>query len=377
MSSTPVGGRSDRPSPATLAAATAQQAADVMPRETALQDGVLLVLSYEGDNIFVLSNSSYEHVLDSALAHFTLRNVDRTRIRLALQTTIGTSETLVYITPDTWPAVASRAKVITVLVQPPPSTPSQSSPNPPAKPTPSATHRVASPVRESEPTSWPGSPRPSTSWHPAYPASVAYPLPAPPASSPTRGTAPRSLAHSRQHSQSAATASASAPHYPYAHMHYFPAPPSAVSPTTDLSFIGVRPLTEAELKQERPSHAVPAKRHWEQAEHAASDERASYPRPPPETSGGSESARSRELAGSSQPDESRKPKRVSLNALRVQTSRLTPTPGAGMEPARPPVLVQALPANRLAGLEKGAFADLHSSASHVAIRHAYSAADVW
>ncbi|KAG9094892.1 hypothetical protein FRC06_010362 [Ceratobasidium sp. 370] len=302
-----------QPSPSTLAAATAQQAADAMPRETALQDGVLLVLSYEGDNIFVLSSSSYEHVLDSALTNFNrLRKAERAHLRLALQTTIGTSATLVYITPDTWPAVASRAKVVTVLVQRPSPSPSQSSPNPPARLAPSVTHRVASPVRESEPTSWPGSPHPGTSWHPAYPPSAAYSAPpAPPGPSPT-STPARPLAHSR-HPSSGAAASAPAPHYPYAHMHYFPAPPNAVSPTIDLSFIGVRPLTEADLKQERPGHqATPTKRRWEQVDDTVSDERDSYTRPAPETSGGSnaEGARSREFGGPSQPDESRKPKRA-------------------------------------------------------------------
>lgn len=48
------------PSPTTLAVATAEQAASSIPTEAALQDGVLLVLSYENDNIFVLSSSSYE-----------------------------------------------------------------------------------------------------------------------------------------------------------------------------------------------------------------------------------------------------------------------------------------------------------------------------
>ncbi|KAG9128053.1 hypothetical protein FRC07_005640 [Ceratobasidium sp. 392] len=312
---------SRQPSPTTLAVATAQQAADAMPRETALQDGVLLVLSYEEDHIFVLSSSSYEHVLDTALTNFSgLRNkVVRSHLRLALQTTLGTNATLVYITPDTWPAVASRAKVVTVLVQRPSPTPSHSSPNPPPKLPPTVTHRVASPVRESETTSWPASPAAShqgTSWHAAYPPSAAYSASAAqPSSSPTRSTAARPLTHSRQHSQSGPAASSSAAHYPYAPMHYLPAPPNAVSPTTDLSFIGVRPLTDTELRQERTSghHAVPMKRHWDQVDDASSDERAPYARPTSELVGGShaESSRSRDYGGSSHhPEESRKPKRT-------------------------------------------------------------------
>jgi hypothetical protein len=51
---------SRHPSPTTLASANAAQAASSISRETSLHDGALLVLSYERDNIFVLSSSSYE-----------------------------------------------------------------------------------------------------------------------------------------------------------------------------------------------------------------------------------------------------------------------------------------------------------------------------
>ncbi|QRV79381.1 GATA type zinc finger [Ceratobasidium sp. AG-Ba] len=316
MSRLPAAATSRQPSPSTIAAAAARQAADAMPRESALQDGVLLVLSYEGDNIFVLSNSSYEHVLDSALTNFSsLRKADRSRLRLALQTTIGSTATLVYITPDTWPAVASRAKVVTVLFQRSSPTLSHPSPNPPAKHPPAVTHRIASPVRDSETTSWPGSPPPAhqgTSWHPAYPPPPgAYSTSSGQTpSSPARGTAAsRTHTHSRQHSHSGATA----PH-PYAHLHYLPAPPSIVSPTTDVSFIGVRPLTEAELRQERAGaqHTESTKRQWDQRDDAGSDERPPYGRPAPEAPGvlQIDSTRPRDFSGLNlHQDDTRKPKR--------------------------------------------------------------------
>ncbi|KAG8767336.1 blue light receptor [Ceratobasidium sp. 428] len=258
------------------------------------------------------------HVLDSALTNFSSlrKQAERSHLRLALQTTIGTNVTLVYITPDTWPAVASRAKVVTVLVQRQSPTPSHSSPNPAARAPPLAvTHRVASPVRESETRSWPASPPQGTSWHAAYPPS-AYPASAAqPSSSPTRSTA-RPPAHSRQHSQSTGpVASGSAAHLPYASMHHLPALPNAISPTTDLSFIGVRQLTDTELRGERTGghHAVSGKRHWDQVDDAGSDERTPYARPTPDLVGGShpESVRSRDYAGPSQhpDDSSRKHKR--------------------------------------------------------------------
>jgi hypothetical protein len=58
---------SRRPSPTTLAAANAEQAATSVPKEAAFQDGVLLILSYDSENIFVFSSLSYEVGLFASL----------------------------------------------------------------------------------------------------------------------------------------------------------------------------------------------------------------------------------------------------------------------------------------------------------------------
>ncbi|KAB5595984.1 GATA zinc finger domain-containing protein 8 [Ceratobasidium theobromae] len=106
-----------RPSPTTLAAATAEQRANGVSRETAFQDGALLILSHDTEHIFVLSSLSYEHVLDSALAHLeSLKDVERSQLRLAVQTRIGACDTLVQVPPETWDAVAARAQVVSVVV---------------------------------------------------------------------------------------------------------------------------------------------------------------------------------------------------------------------------------------------------------------------
>ncbi|KAF8608669.1 hypothetical protein BDV93DRAFT_518735 [Ceratobasidium sp. AG-I] len=302
---------SRHPSPTTLANATAEQAASSIPREAALQDGVLLVLSYEGDNIFVLSNSSYEHVLDSALANFNaLRSsrIERSRLRLALQTTIGTTVTLVHITPDTWPAVATRARVVTVILQRPPSPSTQPSPSSHPKLAPPVSYRPASP-REPEPSAWqPNSPSPrqTTTWHPAYP-SVYPPSASRSMQSPGRDP-PRSLAHPSHPSHVGSSSSHS-----YAHMHYIPATPNVVSPTVDAAFLGVRP-PEPEPRQDRreslPSGA--SKRRWAQVDDSSADERPPHPRPGPDAPvRPTESAQSREFNTQAQhTEDNRKVKRT-------------------------------------------------------------------
>ncbi|CEL60901.1 GATA zinc finger domain-containing protein 8 OS=Dictyostelium discoideum GN=gtaH PE=4 SV=1 [Rhizoctonia solani AG-1 IB] len=271
---------SRRPSPMTLAAANSEQAATSVPRNTSFSDGVLIILSCDTENIFVMSNLSYEHVLESALTNFSAlksSRVERSQIRLAVQTKIGTVDTLVQVTPDTWPAVATRAQVVTVLFQQPSSSPSQHGLGSHARlPPPPVPHRLASPSRELEPMSRrTNSPSPHHStWHPPYPP-TAYTTASTSATSPGRGSSLRPHNHSRQPSQSS-TSEPSRAQYPYAQVHYIPATPNAVSPTTDVSFLGVRPVVDIDPRKERsdPYHTEPLKRRWDQLDDAGIEERA-------------------------------------------------------------------------------------------------------
>ncbi|CAE7064425.1 unnamed protein product [Rhizoctonia solani] len=270
-----------RPSPTTVAAANAEQAATSVQREASFKDGVLTILSYDAENIFIFSNLSYEHVLESALTNFSaLRSsrVERSQVRLAVQTKIGDTDTLVQVTPDTWPAVATRAQVVTVLVQQPSSgSPSQRGPGSHLKlPPPPVPYRLASPVRESESTNWSANTPPPhhSTWHPPYPP-TAYTTSSTSVASPGKGASLRSQPHSRQASQSGAAESPRT-QYPYAQAHYIPAGPNAVSPTTDVSFLGVRPVVDTDLRRERPDGyrvEPPPKRRWDQLDDASTDER--------------------------------------------------------------------------------------------------------
>ncbi|KAG8715829.1 blue light receptor [Ceratobasidium sp. 423] len=278
---------SRRPSPTTLAAANAEQAATSVAREASFKDGVLIILSYDTENIFIFSNLSYEHVLESALANFSAlkhSRIERSQIRLAVQTKIGNVDTLVQVTPDTWPAVAARAQVVTVLVQ----QPSSSSPSLRGSsshiklPPPPVPCRLASPQRDSEPASWSGnSPPPHhPTWHPPYPP-TAYTTSAASLASPGEGSSLRSQPHSRRRPQSG-TAEPTRTQYPYAQAHYIPSGPNAVSPTTDVSFIGVRPIVDTDLRRERPEGChtePPPKRRWDQLDDAGTEERAYGPGP--------------------------------------------------------------------------------------------------
>ncbi|CAE6474100.1 unnamed protein product [Rhizoctonia solani] len=270
-----------RPSPTTVAAANAEQAATSVQREASFKDGVLTILSYDAENIFIFSNLSYEHVLESALTNFSaLRSsrVERSQVRLAVQTKIGDTDTLVQVTPDTWPAVATRAQVVTVLVQQPSSgSPSQRGPGSHLKlPPPPVPYRLASPVRESESTNWSANTPPPhhSTWHPPYPP-TAYTTSSTSVASTGKGASLRSQPHSRQASQSGAAESPRT-QYPYAQAHYIPAGPNAVSPTTDVSFLGVRPVVDTDLRRERPDGyrvEPPPKRRWDQLDDASTDER--------------------------------------------------------------------------------------------------------
>lgn len=290
-----------------------------------------------------------QHVLDSALTNFSaLRDsrVERNQLRLAVQTKIGSTETLVQVTPDTWPAVAKRAQVVTVVVvqRPSPTPPAQSSPGSRPK---VPTYRLVSPQRESEPSSWPGNP-PSprqTTWHSSY-SSASYPVPSgQPASSPGRAAPSHPQGHSRQ--PSAGTNGPSGVHYPYAHVHYIPTTPNTVSPTTDVSFMGVRPINDTELRRERSDasyHPDPPKRRWEQMDDAGADDRSSY------ASGSGAAASSH--GGSTRPQfnaptEQQKDvprsKRVSEGAaFSGGDQQLTRSTDACLEPTRPPVFMQTL-----------------------------------
>ncbi|CAE6430489.1 unnamed protein product [Rhizoctonia solani] len=286
---------SRRPSPTTLAAANAEQATASVPREGSFNDGVLIILSCEAENIFIMSNLSYEHVVESALTNFTAlksSRVERSQVRLAVQTKIGSIDTLVQVTPDTWPAVAARAQVVTVLFQQPSSSPSQrglgSHPRLPPPPLP---YRLASPSRESESTNRrTRSPSPHHSvWHPPYPP-TAYTTSSTSTTSAERGLLLRSRPHSRQPSQSSTNEPPRA-QYPYAQAHYIPAAPNTVSPTTDVSFLGVRPIVDTDSRKERPDsyHAELPKRRWDQLDDAGIEERAYAMGPgpaPPHGSGG-------------------------------------------------------------------------------------------
>ncbi|KDN45171.1 hypothetical protein RSAG8_05086, partial [Rhizoctonia solani AG-8 WAC10335] len=224
---------SRRPSPSTLAAANAEQAATSVSREASFKDGVLTILSYDTENIFIFSNLSYEHVLESALANFSAlkdSGVERSQIRLAVQTKIGDIDTLVQVTADTWPA----------------------------------------------PTNWPAnSPSPHhPTWHPPYPP-TAYTTSSTSAASPGKGASLGSQPHLRQASQSGANESPRA-QYPYAQAHYIPASPNDVSTTTDVSFLGVRPIVDTDSRRERSDgyHTEPPpKRRWDQLDDAGTDER--------------------------------------------------------------------------------------------------------
>ncbi|CAE6451677.1 unnamed protein product [Rhizoctonia solani] len=264
---------SRRPSPTTLAAANAEQAATSVSRETSFKDGVLTILSYDTENIFIFSNLSYEHVLDSALTNFSALKgrVERSQIRLAIQTKIGDVDTLVQVTPDTWPAVASRAQVVTVLVQQSSNSPSQRGPGfHPKLPPPPVPYRLASPLRDSEPANWSTSSPPShhPTWHPPYPP-TAYTTSA----SPGKGASLRSQPHSRQASQSGTNESSRA-QYPYAQAHYVPSGSNAVSPTTDVSFLGVRPIVETDPRRDGYHSELPPKRRWDQLDDGGMDERS-------------------------------------------------------------------------------------------------------
>ncbi|KAJ1304583.1 hypothetical protein OPQ81_005725 [Rhizoctonia solani] len=272
---------SRRPSPTTLAAANAEQVATSIPKEASFKDGVLTILSYDTENIFIFSNLSYEHVLEAALTNFsTLKSsrVERSQIRLAVQTRIGNVDTLVQVTPDTWPAVATRAQVVTVLVQQSSSSsPSQRGPSSHLKLPPSlVSYRLASPPRDSEPTSWPeSSPSPHhPTWHPPYPP-TAYTTSSTSAVNTGKGASLRSQPHSRQASQTGGNEPTRA-RYPYAQAHYVPAGPNTVSPTTDVSFLGVRPIVDTDSRRERPNEYLTEshpKRRWDQLDDAGAEER--------------------------------------------------------------------------------------------------------
>ncbi|CUA66827.1 hypothetical protein RSOLAG22IIIB_00275 [Rhizoctonia solani] len=300
-----------RPSPTTLAAANAEQAATSIPREASFKDGVLTILSYDTENIFIFSNLSYEHVLESALTNFSAlksSRVERSQIRLAIQTKIGDIDTLVQVTPDTWPAVATRAQVVTVLVQQPSSgSPSQRGPGfHPKLPPPPVPYRLASPVRDSEPTNWSTTSPPShhPTWHPPYPP-TAYTTSLSSAASTGKGASSRSQPHSRQPSQGG-TSETSRTQYPYAQAHYVPTAPNAVSPTTDVSFLGVRPVGDTDSRRERPDgyYAEPhLKRRWDDG---STDER-SYDMGPGAVSSHGNASRQQ---FSQQHDDTRKTKRA-------------------------------------------------------------------
>ncbi|CAE6459201.1 unnamed protein product [Rhizoctonia solani] len=305
---------SRRPSPTTLAAANAEQAATSVARETSFKDGVLIILSYDTENIFIFSNLSYEHVLESALTNFSaLKNsrVERNQIRLAVQTKIGSVDTLVQVTPDTWPAVATRAQVVTVLVQQPSSgSPSQRGPSSYLKlPPPPVPYRLASPPRDSEPADWSANSPPShhPTWRPLYPP-TAYTTSSPSVASPAKGSSLQPQPHPRRPSQSGAAESTRA-QYPYAQAHYIPSGPNDVSPTTDVSFLGVRPIVDTDLRRERPEGYYtepPPKRRWDQLDDAGAEER-SYG-PGPISSHGSSSRQ--QFSSPAQHEDTRKPKRT-------------------------------------------------------------------
>ncbi|KAH7339620.1 hypothetical protein B0J17DRAFT_368317 [Rhizoctonia solani] len=272
---------SRRPSPATFAAANAEQAATTVKREASFKDGVLTILSYDTENVFIFSNLSYEHVLESALTNFSAlksSRVERSQIRLAVQTKIGNVDTLVQVTPDTWPAVSTRAQVVTVLVQQPPSSsPSQRSPSSHPKLPPPVPYRLVSPPRDSEPTNWSTNSPPHHSTWPPHPP-TAYTTSSVSTTSPGKGAPLRLQPHSRQAVQGG-TNEPSRVQYPYAQAHYISSGPNTVSPTTDISFLGVRPIADTESRRDRPDSyrtEPPSKRRWDQLDDASIDEQA-YP----------------------------------------------------------------------------------------------------
>ncbi|GAB1521332.1 hypothetical protein RhiTH_004426 [Rhizoctonia solani] len=304
---------SRRPSPTTLAAANAEQATTFVPREGSFNDGVLIILSCEAENIFIMSNLSYEHVLESALTNFSAlksSRAERSQIRLAVQTKIGSVDTLVLVTSDTWPAVASRARVVTVLFQQSPSSPSHRGPGPhPRLPPPPVPYRQSSPQRDLEPTNRrTDSPSPHHStWNPPYPP-TAYTTSSASSASPGKASSSRLQHHSRQLSQSSTNESPRVQH-PYAQVHYIPAP-NAVSPTTDVSFLGVRHAVDADSRRDRLDsyQTEHSKRRWDQLDDGATEERAYAMGPGPLSSHGN--GNRQQFSQTQHPEDNRKHKRA-------------------------------------------------------------------
>ncbi|CAE6516470.1 unnamed protein product [Rhizoctonia solani] len=244
---------SRRPSPATLAAANAEQAATTVTREASFKDGVLTILSYDTENVFILSNLSYEHVLESALANFgALKSsrVEPASIRLAL---------------STWSWLSSK---VTSTTSPVPTG------IPPTR------LRAYELVYELAPTS----------------LNMATP-------------SPNCI---YDFASQGGTKEPSRVQYPYAQAHYIPSGPNAVSPTTDVSFLGVRPVVETDSRRDRPDSyhtEPPSKRRWDQVDDADVDERV-YPMGPtaiPPTGSGN---RQQFAPPVQQHEDARKPKRT-------------------------------------------------------------------
>lgn len=101
-------------------------------------------------------------------------------------------------------------------------------------------------------------------------------------------------------------------------MHYIPATPNVVSPTTDTSFLTARPPPDTEPRQDRrESESGASKRRWGQVDDSSADERTPYPRPGPETPARPhEGAQTREFGAQGQHHEdSKKVKRVSVQGV--------------------------------------------------------------